>query len=802
VTGIVPRKPRNRYRHSFFDEEALPFDDPEDFDLPPSAPPPNRRNRFARSTSSTVLVNPFGKVPPAPDNVALLFAPDGMFDKRTRKRFPFQVTLLFGFGDEMNRFGLRSVFAAARPLRTLITVPGFEDTGSGTSPLGIDAATINRLFKSRFGGKGVFVDDDDKERDPTTADWRIRVLAAFRDGSAGLLETMEKTASLGFKLDALDRLVFLDALTKNLDAKRLEAALSAALSANDELRAVCYYATAAGTARMTTVKESMKMVDGAGKEFWNRSLHLDLRPTALAQLRTLVLRRLLENGIADGFLVRANVEAVCKPLLDLALPARGTLSSHNLFRARPNRLLSEWQTDNAAALKAVTKAHREAALDLVVANVLTGHAPPAKPADPKHPFEVLDDQFVAELAWESLPAPRAARDNARNPYFTDEFLGGELLEDRPNVLKPFTSTGTASPDPLDAVERTTAASATLAETHYSLYLPTIPVVGKQLKISLLYAVGSELNRRGLRRFFRGAANTAAIVGSGIERGWAGTGGTAWAKSIDRAQVNALIKDALKQIDSFFDASKKLDLTDSFKDKWTIEILAGYSTGYHGVVATTVYSLDPPHPKGKPAPVTLDLPLTGVRRVIFYDCMYRRDSARAGVQMADALRILMAKTSARICVYRMSSGGNTDAAVAHARSLGKRVTVIDKLAAAMNFRMLYFARMLKDAVADGYFTDGVVPDGFTALVSAVPARGTIASDALVLTDTDASATRTSATTIDKFAKDHAADIASAQKQQSRAHELILWYSLAGWNPALGEMDHDGHLAELGWEYLVP
>jgi hypothetical protein len=544
------------------------------------------------------------------------------------------------------------------------------------------------------------------------------------------------------------------------------------------------------------------MVDNAGKEFWNRSLHLDLRPAMLPQFRTLMLRRLLENGIADGFLTKVNVEAVCKPLLDLPLPVRGTLSSHNLFRVRPGRLLAEWQTDNAAALKAVTKAHREAALDLVVANVLTGRPPPAKPTDPKHPFEVLDDQFVAELAWESLPAPRAARDLARNPFFTDEFLGSELLEDRPNVLLHTTSVGSVATDPLDAVERPAAADPTWKGNRYTFYLPAAPVVGTPLKISLLYAVGSELNRRGLRRFCQGAANTAVIVGRGIEAGWKDTGGTAWGKSISRAQINALIKAALTQIDSFFDASRSINLTDSFKDKWTIEVLGGYSTGYQGVVASIVYALDPPHAKGAAPPVTLDLPLTGLKRVIFYDCMYLRDTAKQGVRMADALRILLAKTSAQIYVYRMSQGGNSDTALAQARALGKRVTMIDKFGAGLNFRMLYFARMLKDAVADGYFTDGTVPDGFTAMVAAVPKRGTIASDALVISDPAASPARASATTIDQFAKAHTAEILAAQKQQTRAHELILWYSLAGWNPQLGEMDHDGHLAELGWEYLVP
>ena len=60
-----------------------------------------------------------------------------------------------------------------------------------------------------------------------------------------------------------------------------------------------------------------------------------------------------------------------------------------------------------------------------------------------------------------------------------------------------TSVDTAATDPLDAVERPAAADATWKETDYSLYLPTTPVVGTPLKIALLYAVGPELNRRGL-----------------------------------------------------------------------------------------------------------------------------------------------------------------------------------------------------------------------------------------------------------------------------------------------------------------
>jgi hypothetical protein len=114
----------------------------------------------------------------------------------------------------------------------------------------------------------------------------------------------------------------------------------------------------------------------------------------------------------------------------------------------------------------------------------------------------------------------------------------------------------------------------------------------QVKVSVLFCVGTEYNRHGLRTFFAGLTDRVLITVPGIEAVPA-TGNLAWGIGITPDMINQL-----------FVAAGTPSITN-----WVVDTIAGYSTGYRGVNGTVNNAL---------------LELSSVRRMIFYDALYWGD----------------------------------------------------------------------------------------------------------------------------------------------------------------------------------
>jgi hypothetical protein len=379
------------------------------------------------------------------------------------------------------------------------------------------------------------------------------------------------------------------------------------------------------------------------------------------------------------------------------------------------------------------------------------------------------------------------------PFYEEEF--GDLPVDgcRENKLTPHRELLAKTPDPLDAIEApkgaaTEVRAARVHSTAYDCYVA--PGSTGPLRVVLHFAVGPELGRHGLRTFFVNRPNTALIVISGIEKRWPGTTGVAWAKSITRSLIDEAIELATGNA--------------SLKGTWTVEVVTGYSTGYRGLVAALTHALPS---KSGPAPA-LDLPLAGLKRIVFYDALYLTNDRPPHYRTADALDAAgAAAPDAEIVAYVMTGAGHNPAALALVPPLRKtppaKGLTINLLAKASELRVLFHARIMNNAVADGYFTRARVPDAYLPVMDVLPTRGTFCSSPAVLA---ALAPETSAgkVLVTDFIAAHAAIIIAAAQDavQTEVHRLIRWFRLAGWNPELGELSHDMFVPEFAWEKLPP
>src|SRR5262249_19216349 len=82
-------------------------------------------------------------------------------------------------------------------------------------------------------------------------------------------------------------------------------------------------------------------------------------------------------------------------------------------------------------------------------------------------------------------------------------------------------------------------------------------------------------------------------------------------------------------------------TDMGSGNWTIDVLAGYSTGFRGMNSTINNILNDSH-------------LKGVSRLIYYDCLYAHDSPKPGKNTFRAMqRVLSNSPSAKFVIYELS-----------------------------------------------------------------------------------------------------------------------------------------------------
>jgi hypothetical protein len=304
----------------------------------------------------------------------------------------------------------------------------------------------------------------------------------------------------------------------------------------------------------------------------------------------------------------------------------------------------------------------------------------------------------------------------------------------------------------------------------------------EVKVSVLFCVGDQINRAGLRSFFERFDDRVLITVPGRER----EGGVkAWGIGIDATIVRDLF--ALAGLGA---------LTPS------ISVLACYSTGYRGLNGTINNEL---------------LDLSKVQRVVFYDALYRgddplpgtvvrppdlhREAPRAsGFNTWRALEQLKGNAGLEVIAYEVTPGGTPR------YSDGRRLVdlppqnVINLKTRARGLNALVLARLLDGGLRDGLVREERVPRPVLDLIQTLPARGNVVSEprtglsGLPLT-----------TTLDAWAADHASEVDGTWAARNDAFGLVFDHWLMGWQPRkrtnVQEMWHDQFMPEFAWEYLT-
>ena len=342
-----------------------------------------------------------------------------------------------------------------------------------------------------------------------------------------------------------------------------------------------------------------------------------------------------------------------------------------------------------------------------------------------------------------------------------------------------------------------------------------------LKVSILWGVGSDLDNLGLRYYFEQVNDRVLVNVSGKEapRWNIGISGLSdSSRGIDVNQVGYLFS--------------KVGMNDVPRK---ISVLAAYSTGYGGLVQSVNESL---------------LPLADVETVLFYDCTYRTDkpialpadgpvvlsaeetnsggdevdkSGHAGsafnTQRARArLKRAMGNTG-KFVAYMATSGGSP--LYLHPTTANKQQYTVDfstridlraptpgsPVTFVQSLFALVLTRVLGYALTDGQVTVREVPQPFRSLAAVLPARGQVASTSATLV---AKAGFSPATTLLDWGKTNKIAVLEANKQIVPAIQLIsargLMYPLSsGFTyPSPGNEGgalHAGLIPEFGWEFLL-
>lgn len=317
-----------------------------------------------------------------------------------------------------------------------------------------------------------------------------------------------------------------------------------------------------------------------------------------------------------------------------------------------------------------------------------------------------------------------------------------------------------------------------------------------VKLSLLFgSPGPVMCRHGLRHYFEGLADRVLIVTEGTEE----KPGFGYGITLD--MIDTLVNRAIGKPKGTVKAQ--------------LDVLAGYSTGFRGMNCSILNIFNDPE-------------LRAVRKMIYYDCLYRHDAPAPGKNTLGAMqRMVSLNSSLQIVIYELT-GNVTDnpAGVAGGTptrtngrfwtdfptspdadpfSPGNTITTVNKIKGApfQAFFTLALARLVDNAIKTGYFAEAFVRKRFSAggnaLMNAIKSdlkpRGSYASNA--------SATPSGKTWFGQWtsASNIAAIAAVAETIRGVCVSNPL-FTLLGWSPPnLGEMSHDSHMQEFAWEHMT-
>ena len=346
-------------------------------------------------------------------------------------------------------------------------------------------------------------------------------------------------------------------------------------------------------------------------------------------------------------------------------------------------------------------------------------------------------------------------------------------------------------NPIEAAEQTklNLPSRRVKSPNYFLFVPAgtkvaasekLAAGGKlTVRVSLLFAVVDQINRAGLRTFFEDSDDAVLITVPGRE---SSKTQAAWGIGIDDAQIKSLLQNA------------GLDVN------YDVEVISAYSTGYRGMQGTVLEN----------ATHKL-LPLTQVKRIIYYDCLYDASGQPpsgypVGQRTADAVKsILTANPTAKLFIYEVTDSGTKRYSGSLALNVPGQV-VINLKPLGMELTTLQYARLLDEALRDGLIADADVPASVKALFP-LPDRGSLSSDQRFIVPSVPAPGTSAKQLLKTWAQNNTAAIKKVQPDLAQIDQVIYDNYLMGWHPpnvaALrADARHDQFMPEFAWELLPP
>lgn len=305
------------------------------------------------------------------------------------------------------------------------------------------------------------------------------------------------------------------------------------------------------------------------------------------------------------------------------------------------------------------------------------------------------------------------------------------------------------------------------------------------RVSLFFGVGPEFNFFGLRSYFSASDDCVLITVPGVEAQWKGYG-KAWGIGITTQMIKDLLAAAGLPAIGF-----------------TVEVMAGYSTGYRGMNLTIINAL---------------VNLSALKRVVYFDAFFNHDDfpqpppahayhKRLTIWAVDTA--VAASTNVVIAIYAYThpggvprkAGGSdpagplqalTKAHPANIRFLDFAFTHGGKPAIADTLEKICHARLVQAALGD-YIEDKDVSADVLALVRALPARGSLGVLA-----------RSGFTDLYAWVLAKPQSDALAAFSVTRAFSLITTHKLLGdWTTSdRFEFRHRDFIQEIGKESLLP
>lgn len=304
-----------------------------------------------------------------------------------------------------------------------------------------------------------------------------------------------------------------------------------------------------------------------------------------------------------------------------------------------------------------------------------------------------------------------------------------------------------------------------------------------INLTILFAVGTELNRHGIRSFFENQTNMQGIVViSGVEP--PRDGPVRYGVSPSHAQL----VDALKRMFS-------VDVV--FK----IKVLAAFSTGYCGLNICLSNDL---------------LNVSDVERLVIYDCFYLSGADCSTVTALNSLKTKVDKTKFKLISYKCTQAGNSFADAAKIELhpsllslfIGKK-GLVENLYYNVFYVYLITHRALNSAFDDKVITFPSITfeKAFNDLKIVLPKRGSMISNLDTYKFVYGSQVNLNGKTVfndwlninKNLLREYGKFLGS--KTNAGSIRGLLWQnSLPGWGGGDGEENHDLLIPEFGWEYL--